>query len=135
VVATAGEMVKSFGLEERVQIIPGSFFENTLPKADAYLMKNILHAFDDDVCVQLLKSIGKSMIGKGKILLVETVIRNDNKEAFGKILDLQMLIGTENGRERTEAEFRQLFEAAGFSLSKVVKTVSPFCVIEGIKNN
>jgi hypothetical protein len=133
VVATAGEMVKSFGLEERIQIVPGSFFETRLPEADAYLLKNILHAFDDDTCVLLLKSIAKSMIGKGKVLLVETVIKNDNKEAFGKILDLQMLIGTENGRERTEAEFRHVFEAAGFSLNNVVKTVSPFCVIEGVK--
>jgi len=133
VVKTADKMVKGFGLENRIQIIPGSFFETKLPEADAYLMKNILHAFDDEVCIQLLKSIHESMIGKGKILLVETVIRQDNKAAFGKMLDLQMLIGTENGKERTAEEFRAIFKASGFRLSRIVKTVSPFCVIEGIK--
>ena len=133
VVETAAEMVKDFGLEDRIKIVEGSFFETALPTADTYLMKNILHAFDDEICIQLLKLLGKFMIGKGKILLVEAVIENNNKEAFGKMLDLQMLIGTENGRERTEAEFSRLFEAAGFRLNRVVKTVSPFCVIEGIK--
>ncbi len=133
VVATANEMIKSFKLDDRISVIPGSFFNTKLPEADAYLMKNILHAFEDEVCIQLLESIGKSMIGKGKVLLVETVINNDNKAAFGKMLDLQMLIGTENGKERTEAEFKTIFKAAGFRLSRVEKTVSPFCVIEGIK--
>ena len=133
VVKTADKIVKKFGLEDRVQIVPGSFFEHTIPKADSYLLKNILHAFDDETCIQLLKSIGKSIIGKGKILLVETVIGEDNKAAFGKMLDLQMLIATERGKERTETEFSNIFEAAGFKLSRVVKTVSPFCVIEGIK--
>ena len=133
VVATADEMIKAFKLEDRISVIPGSFFDAKLPEANTYLMKNILHAFEDEVCVQLLESIGKSMIGKGKVLLVETVINNDNKAAFGKMLDLQMLIGTENGKERTEAEFKTIFEAAGFRLNRVVKTVSPFCIVEGVK--
>jgi len=133
VVETASSMVEKFDLTERIQIIPGSFFENSLPGADAYLMKNILHAFDDKTCIQLLESIGKSMLGSGKILLIETVISEDNKVAFGKMLDLQMLIGTEKGKERTENEFRNIFETAGFRLNRVVKTVSPFCIIEGVK--
>ncbi len=133
VIKTAGAMVESFNLVNRIQIVPGSFFESDLPKADAYLMKNILHAFNDETCIRLLESIGKSMIGKGKILLVETVIGEDNKAEFGKMFDLQMLIGTEKGKERTEAEFGTIFGAAGFRLSRVVKTVSPFCVIEGVK--
>jgi hypothetical protein len=133
VVETAGEMVKGFHLEDRIQIVAGSFFKDKLPEADAYLMKNILHAFDNKSCIRLLTSIGESMPGKGKILIVDTVIGENNKAEFGKMFDLQMLIGTEEGKERTEAEFRTIFEAAGFSLSRVIKTVSPFCVIEGIK--
>ena len=133
VVKTAEEMADKFKVQERVKIISGSFFESGLPKADAYLMKNILHAFDDETCVSLLRSIGKAMNTTGKILIIEAVINEDNKPAFGKLFDLQMLIGSENGKERTENEFRSIFKKAGFKLHKVVKTVSPFSIIEGVK--
>jgi len=133
VVKTAEKIAERFKVEDRVKIIPGSFFETGLPKADAYLMKNILHAFDDETCVSLLQSIGKAMNTTGKILIVESVINEDNKPAFGKLFDLQMLIGSENGRERTENEFRTIFEKGGFRLTRVVKTVAPFSIIEGVK--
>ncbi len=133
VVKTAGNMVQRFGVEDRVKIVPGDFFETTLPKANAYLLKNILHAFDDEACIGLLQSISNEMKGKGKILVIETVISEDNKAGFGKLFDLQMLIVTENGKERTAREFRNIFEFAGFKLTRVVKTVSPFNIIEGVK--
>jgi len=133
VVKTAEKIAEKYKVEDRVKIIPGSFFETGLPKADAYLMKNILHAFDDKTCVSLLQSIGKAMNTTGKILIVEAVINEDNKPAFGKLFDLQMLIGSENGKERTESEFRTIFEKGGFRLTRVVKTVAPFSIIEGVK--
>jgi len=133
VVKTAEEIAGKFKVQDRVKIISGSFFESDLPIADAYLMKNILHAFDDKTCVSLLQSIGKAMNTAGKILIVEAVINEDNKPAFGKLFDLQMLIGSENGRERTESEFRTIFEKGGFRLTRVVKTVAPFSIIEGVK--
>lgn len=133
VIATATQLAKDYGLEKRVQIIPGSFFRDNLPDSDAYLLKNILHAFDDKNCITLLKSIHKSLNKKGRILVIETVIGEDNKYEFGKMFDLQMLIGTENGKERTKDEFRHIFEASGFRLNQIIKTVSPFCIIEGVK--
>ncbi len=134
VVATAAQLAEEFGVENRLQIIPGSFFKDDLPNSDAYLLKNILHAFDDATCISLLKLIHRTMTEKGKILVIETVIGEDNKYEFGKMFDLQMLIGTENGKERTRNEFRNIFEAAGFRLNRVIKTVSPFCIVEGEKN-
>jgi DNA-binding Lrp family transcriptional regulator len=133
VVKTAEKTIERFDVQDRIQIIPGSFFEDPLPQADTYLLKNILHAFDDETSVNILKSIHKVIEDRGKVLLVEAVIRDDNKPAFGKLFDLQMLIGTENGRERSEAEFNFILEKAGFKLSRVVNTVSPFSIIEGIK--
>ncbi|MCB2208092.1 MAG: hypothetical protein KQH67_07315 [Bacteroidetes bacterium] len=133
VVATAAQLAKDYHVENRVQIIPGSFFKDNLPDSDAYLLKNILHAFDDATCISLLKSIHRAMTGKGKILVVEAVVGENNKAEFGKMFDLQMLIGTENGKERTKNEFRNIFEAAGFRLNRVIKTVSPFCIVEGVK--
>jgi len=133
VVKTAEKAIESFGVQDRVQIIPGSFFKDPIPQADSYLLKNILHAFDDETSVNILKSIHKVIDDCGKILLVEAVIREDNKPAFGKLFDLQMLIGTENGKERSKAEYNTILEKAGFKLSRVVNTVSPFSIIEGLK--
>ena len=134
VVTTAAQLAKDYDVEKRVQIIPGSFFKDDLPNSDAYLLKNILHAFDDETCITLLKKVHNTLDQKGKVLVIETVIGEDNKYEFGKMFDLQMLIGTENGKERTKNEFRNIFEAAGFRLNRVIKTVSPFCIVEGVKN-
>ena len=133
VVATAGKIAGEYGVKDRVEIIPGNFFDMDIPVADAYLLKNILHIFDDETCVLLLKRIGQVIPEEGKILILETVIQPDNKPHFGKMFDLEMLLGTERGKERTEEEFRQLFKEAGFKLTRVVKTVSPFSVVEGRK--
>ena len=133
VVASSLETAKKFGVEDRVRIESGDFFEE-VPSGDACLMKNVLHIFDDATSIKLLKNIYNAMPPKGKVLIVETVIKNDNKPAFGKILDLQMLTGTGTGRERTESEYKQLTEGAGFTFKRIVRTVSPFSVIEAVKN-
>ncbi|NOX87296.1 MAG: methyltransferase domain-containing protein [Chlorobi bacterium] len=133
VVKTARETARRFGVEDRIQVEEGNFFEK-MPPGDAYLLKNVLHIFDDDRSIKLLKNIYKSMPAKGKVLIVEAVIKSDNKPALGKIIDMQMLIGTETGRERTEKEYKALVEAAGFTFRKAVHTVSPFGIIEAIKN-
>jgi len=134
VVETAGKLAEEYGVKDRVDIIPGNFFDTDIPVADAYLLKNILHIFDDETCVQLLKKIGRVIPEDGKILILETVIQPDNKPHFGKMFDLEMLLGTENGKERTKKEYEKLFEQAGFKISRIVKTVSPFSIIEGKKN-
>lgn len=133
VVKTAAKLADNCGVTDRVKIVPGSFFELIPAGANAYILKNILHAFDDNTCITLLKSVYDELNPNGKILVIETVIKKDNKAAFGKILDLQMLLGTEKGKERTEEEFKYLFEEAGFKLTRIVKTISPFCIIEGLK--
>jgi len=133
-VISAKSNAEKCGVEKRIKINSGDFFDGVPIGGDAYLLKNILHIFNDDDGIRLLKIIYKAMPEKGRILLVESVIKNDNKPAYGKILDLEMLTGTENGKERTEEEFRKLFGASGFAFSRIVKTVSPFSIIEAVKN-
>jgi len=70
--------------------------------------------------------------GKGKILLVELVVTPKDKDATAVLIDLEMLHATHGGRERTEAEFDQLFASAGLGLNRVVRTKSPFFVLEAI---
>ena len=132
VVKAANRNFEKFGIENRAEIEAGNFFDRIPAGGDAYILKNILHAFDDETCVQILKSIKASITPAGKLLIVETVINEDNKPAYGKIFDLQMLLVTDGGKERTYKEFETIFNEAGFKLSRVVETVSPFSIVEGI---
>lgn len=131
VLAGADTMLEHQGVSDRVEKIPGDFF-NEVPAADAYLMKHIIHDWDDERSVTILKNIHRAMIGDGRLLVVEMVVPEGNDPHPSKVLDLEML-ASPGGVERTEQEYRDLYEAAGFSLARVVPTQSPFSVIEGVK--
>jgi hypothetical protein len=118
------------GLAARTQVVPGDFFES-VPAGDAYIMKHIIHDWDDERCVKILSSCRRALTGKGKVLVVDCVIPPGNDPHFGKLLDLEMLLMTSGGKERTEAEFRALFEKAGLTLSRVVPTPAGVSIVEG----
>lgn len=133
VVEGARETVQKFGIDDRVEIIGGDFFKSIPAGGDAYILKSIIHAFDDENCITLLKNINKSMAKNGKLLLVEVVIHEDNKPSFGKMFDLQMMIGAPGGKERTRKEFEEILGPSGFKLKRIVSTVSPFSIIEATR--
>lgn len=133
VVETAMERFQKFGLENRATVIAGDFFKLIPSGGDIYIMKNILHAFDDEVSIRILGNIG-NVVSKGeKLLIMEAIITANNKPAYGKLIDLQMLIGTDGGRERTQKEFESILKQTGFKLTRVITTNSPFSVLEAIK--
>lgn len=117
-------------LGKGIETVAGSFFE-ALPKADAYIMKSIIHDWDDASCVKILSQCRAAMEPGGRVLIVESVVTNTPESTFVKLLDLEMLAITHGGRERTEAEYAALYQAAGMKLARVVRTQSPFSVIEG----
>lgn len=131
VVNGAGYMLRAHGVEDRVETASGDFFVE-VPAADAYIMKHIIHDWDDERSIKILQSIHRAMSGDGRVLIAEMVIPEGNDPHPGKMLDLEMLTSP-GGIERTEAEYAQLFEKAGFRLNRVVPTSSPFSVIEGVK--
>ena len=131
VIAGAGEMLEGQGVADRVETATGDFFKE-VPSADAYIMKHIIHDWDDERAVLIMKNINRAMTGDGKLLLVEMVVPAGNQPHPSKVLDLEMLTGP-GGIERTEAEFADLFEQAGFRLNRVVPTPSPFSVVEAVK--
>ncbi len=133
VVIKAESNFKKFGVENRAEAIPGNFFDTIPAGCDAYIMKNILHAFDDETSIKLLRNIHRTMVKSGKILIMEAVIAEDNKPAFGKIFDLQMMIGTDGGKERTQKEYKNILEKSGFKFKRVIHTVTPFSIVEAIK--
>jgi tRNA A58 N-methylase Trm61 len=130
VVEAASENFKKFGVEGRAKVLTGDFFDSIPVEADVYIMKNIVHAFDDPTNIQIFNRLKEKMEPKARLLIFDTVIGQDNKPAFGKIFDLQMLVGTTGGRERTRIEFENLLKQAGFRLNRVIDTASPFSIVE-----
>ena len=114
----------------RLELVPGDFFQSVPAGADAYLMKYILHDWDDDLCVKILQNCRRAMAPKGRVLVVDTVIPPGNDPHWGKLLDINMLVGT-GGRERTRSEFVQLFARAGLKLKRVIPTACPLSIMEG----
>lgn len=116
---------------ERCTLALGDMFSSVPAGADAYIMKHIIHDWPDELCVKILKSCRKGVNPGGKLLVVDDVIQPGNDFYAGKLLDLQMLIFP-GGKERTEKQFRELFAAGGWKLSRVVPTATPICIVEGI---
>ena len=111
----------------RVKIIAGSFFES-VPSADVIIMKTIIHDWDDQKSLLILNSCKKSMRTGTKLLLIERVIENNNDySGFFYDLHMQVMVG---GKERSENEFKILFEKAGLKLNRIIPTKSPLKIIE-----
>jgi len=131
VIAGAGEMLERQGVAARVSTTSGDFFKE-VPPADAYIMKHIIHDWDDERSIRIMESIHRAMIGDGKLLLIEMVVPEGNEAHPAKMLDLEMLTSP-GGLERTADEYAELFDRAGFKLNRIVPTMSPFSVIEAVK--
>lgn len=116
---------------ERCTLTAGDMFSSVPAGADAYIMKHIIHDWPDELCIKILKACRKGVNPGGKLLVVDDVIQPGNDFYPGKFLDLQMLIFP-GGKERTEKQFRELFAAGGWKLSRVVPTATPICIVEGI---
>ncbi|HEY6442808.1 MAG TPA: methyltransferase [Candidatus Acidoferrales bacterium] len=132
VVEGAKPRIESLGLASRCEIASGDFFK-TVPRADSYVLKSIIHDWDDTRAITILKNCAAAMRGNsGKIILLEFVIDPGNEPSLGKWIDLEMLTMA-GGRERTEAEYAELFAKAGLRLARVVRTAASQWVIEAVK--
>ncbi|MDG2380342.1 MAG: methyltransferase [Pirellulaceae bacterium] len=134
VVQRATETFQSAGLNDRCQIVGGDFFQSIPAGADVYLMRHIIHDWDDDKSLRILQNCHAVMPENGKLLVVENVILSGNTPCSAKFLDLTMLL-VPGGRERTEHEFRELFAKAGFELTRVIPGRHNLSVIEGIRRD
>jgi ubiquinone/menaquinone biosynthesis C-methylase UbiE len=124
--------IQAAGLAERCQVVSGSFFESVPSGVDAYLMRHIIHDWDAKKATRILKNIHRAMSKEGRLLVVESVIPLGNAPSFAKLLDLTML-AIPGGEERTEEQYRKLYESAGFQLNRIVATKTEISVIEGRK--
>jgi O-methyltransferase domain len=120
------------GLEDRVTIESGNFFERVPAACDAYILKHIIHDWDDTRSQRILSLIREQLPANGRVLLCELVVPDSPGPAPAKFLDLEMLALTVGGKERTVEEFKELFASAGLKLTRVIPTTTPFCIIEAV---
>lgn len=113
----------------RTEFIAGDFFES-LPSGDVYVIKKVIHDWDDGRAVAILRNCRKAMLPNAKVLVAETLIPPGDEPNHIKGIDVVMLAVT-GGLERTEAQYASLFNAAGLRLERVIQTSGPISIIEG----
>jgi hypothetical protein len=116
--------------DSRIERVGGDFFKEVSVRADAYLMRWILHDWSDDECVALLNNVKKSASPQARLMVVDSVIPETPEFDMGKWMDLNMMVMA-SGRERTASEFRGLLGQAGFALEQIVPTPSPLSIVVG----
>lgn len=132
VVPGAQKRIAELGVSARCSTAYGDFFKQ-VPSGDAYIMKHIIHDWDDERALTILKNCHAAMAESGarKLLLVEMILPGLNVPHPSKFLDVEMLM-LPGGRERTEADFKALLAKAGFKLTRVVTTQGPTAIIESV---
>ncbi|HYD24300.1 MAG TPA: methyltransferase [Croceibacterium sp.] len=132
VVVDAPPLLESFGVQDRVTIESGSFFERVPAGHDAYLLSHIVHDWDDDENATILGHVREAMKPDAKLLIVEMVLPDGDAPHMGKMLDMMMLL-VPGGEERTASEYDALLAANGFRMTRVVPTASPVSVVEAVR--
>jgi O-methyltransferase/methyltransferase family protein len=131
VINGAREHLETAGLLERCDAVSGNFFTSVPAGGDAYVMKWILHDWDDGRALLILKNCRAQMRPDARLIIVDCVVPETNEPDFSKFIDLNMLVMT-GGKERTAREFEDLLAAAGFKLLQVIPTDQPTSIIEAM---
>jgi hypothetical protein len=131
VVAGAQPLLTSKGVADRCKIVGGNFFESVTPGGDVYIMKQIIHDWDDDKASRLLRNCRRAMPAASKLLLIETVVPAGQEPAHAKLLDLEVLIAL-GGKERTEEQYRMLLTRADFNLTGIIQTDAGIQIVESV---
>jgi hypothetical protein len=129
--AAASGFLSAPGVRQRVEIVGGSFFDGVPAGADAYMMKYIIHDWDDAKCARILGHCRDAMAEGGRVLVVDRVIAPGNAPDWSKCLDVNMLVGP-GGQERSAEEFAALLARSGLRLEKIHPS-GPLAVIEAAR--
>jgi hypothetical protein len=129
VIEGARPKLESAGVADRCETVPGDFFQAVPAGGDAYVMKWIIHDWEDEKAIRILKNCREHMQQNNRLIVVDCVVPENDEPDFSKTFDLNMMVMT-GGKERTAAEFRELLAAAGFKLLRVIPTNVPTCIVE-----
>ena len=119
VVSGATTLLEHAGVADRCRTVGGSFFESVPEHADAYVLRAVIHDWDDDASIRILTAVRHALADNGRVLIVEYMIAPPNEGREAKFSDLNMLVGP-GGRERTREEFAALLDASGLRLARVI---------------
>jgi SAM-dependent methyltransferase len=132
VLATAPPLLAARGVVDRVELQPGSFFDGVPAGCDAYLLKNILHDWDDARSLAILGNCRRAMAPGARLLVVELMAQTRPMVPIAPMSDVQMMMVCSEGRERSRDDFARLFAQAGFTLTRVLPTAGLMSIVEGI---
>ncbi len=130
VIASADQVVASAGLAQRCQIVAGSFFVSVPEDGDVYVMKAVLHDWDDRASIDILRTCRRAMSPTATLFVIERVVAPPNEIPEGKFSDLNMMVQY-GALERTHQEFHGLLKSGGFEMTEVIPTRSPLSIIVG----
>jgi SAM-dependent methyltransferase len=133
VVAAAPPLLAASGVAERCEVVAGSFFDDVPDGADAYVLRAVIHDWDDARAAAILSNCRRAMTSAGTLVIAERVMPEKAEQGRAEdayLLDLEMLVNTPGGRERTEAEFQAILRTAGFGPARVITTAAPVSILE-----
>jgi len=130
VVATAAPVLEAAGVADRCEIMGGNMFESAPTGCSAYVMKFVIHDWQDAECVSILETCRRAMPAEARLLVIERLVGPPNSDPPVKFADLEMLVGP-GGRERTREEFAKLFRRGGFRLVEATPTSGTLTVLVG----
>jgi O-methyltransferase/methyltransferase family protein len=131
VVSGARETLRTAGVADRCLLVEGDMFESVPVGGDIYTLKRALHDWSDEQAIAILRNCRAAMSEGGRVLVIEIVIDPGPGGHLAKFYDLMMMV-VASGRERTEAEYAELFDAAGLRLARMIRTPGPLSVIEAV---
>lgn len=125
----AERVIKANRLGRRCKIVSGSYFDQ-IPTGDTILLRGLIHYWNDDRATAILRRCGEALARDGRLLIVEMLMPHNNELFVGKFIDVESMLLTEGGRERSLMEYQTLLKAAGFVVTAVIRTKAPISIIE-----
>jgi hypothetical protein len=134
IIESAPKPLSSDALCGRIHLTGGSFLDIVPGPVDLCVLKHVLHDWDDETALKILANCRNALSDVGRVLVCEMVIAPGPEGLAALTLDIEMLVGA-GGRERTEAEFGELFAAAGLRLERIIPTPTPVKLLEAVRAN
>jgi hypothetical protein len=116
----------------RTELVAGNFFESVPSGADVYVLRKVIHDWNDEKAAAILRNCRNAMTPHGRVLVVETIVPSGSEPDSVKLVDANMLVVT-GGVERTEAEYKAMFAAVGLRLERVIPTARPISILEACR--